>query len=174
MERMIFWNDNTTTSRTNGGWRRKPVKWDDAYRWMVVKCPPYIARYNETKPWIVRIRGCNMSLWSRKRKYSPPQEGSGELASLPLSPDSVKRWEQTEPRLPIFEISNIRRLGVSRKTENTGFICVHCSAEVNPLTNGSYRNHCPYCLYSVHIDDCPSLTENASVGRSVPSFSQNS
>ena len=44
---------------------------------------------------------------------------------------------------------------MSRKTENTGFICAHCSAEVVPLTNGSYRNHCPYCLYSLHVDDLP-------------------
>ena len=41
---------------------------------------------------------------------------------------------------------------MSRKTENTGFMCFHCGAEVKPLTNGSYRNHCPHCLYSVHID----------------------
>ncbi|HKA69418.1 MAG TPA: RNHCP domain-containing protein [Actinomycetes bacterium] len=24
-----------------------------------------------------------------------------------------------------------------------------------PLTNGSYRNHCPQCLYSKHVDDRP-------------------
>jgi DNA-directed RNA polymerase subunit RPC12/RpoP len=44
---------------------------------------------------------------------------------------------------------------VSRKTENTGFACAHCGAEVKPLTNGSYRNHCPYCLYSLHVDYLP-------------------
>ena len=44
---------------------------------------------------------------------------------------------------------------MSRKTENTGFTCVHCGAEVKPLTDGSYRNHCPVCLYSLHVDDLP-------------------
>lgn len=44
---------------------------------------------------------------------------------------------------------------MSRKLENTGFICAHCGAEVYPLTNGSYRNHCPYCLFSLHIDNTP-------------------
>jgi DNA-directed RNA polymerase subunit RPC12/RpoP len=44
---------------------------------------------------------------------------------------------------------------VSRKTENTGFICSHCGAEVKPLDNGSYRNHCPFCLYSLHVDNLP-------------------
>jgi len=44
---------------------------------------------------------------------------------------------------------------VSKKTENTGFICEHCVREVLPLTNGSYRNHCPFCLYSKHVDNEP-------------------
>jgi RNHCP domain-containing protein len=26
---------------------------------------------------------------------------------------------------------------------------------VSPLTNGSYRNHCPACLWSRHVDDVP-------------------
>ncbi len=24
-----------------------------------------------------------------------------------------------------------------------------------PLDNGSYRNHCPHCLYSLHVDELP-------------------
>lgn len=38
------------------------------------------------------------------------------------------------------------------KRENTGFVCEHCSHMVIPVTNGSYRNHCPFCLYSKHLD----------------------
>jgi hypothetical protein len=26
---------------------------------------------------------------------------------------------------------------------------------VPPLTNGSYRNHCPACLHSLHVDEVP-------------------
>lgn len=44
---------------------------------------------------------------------------------------------------------------MSRKDENTGFICVNCGKRVMPLTNGSYRNHCPFCLYSIHVDRRP-------------------
>ena len=33
------------------------------------------------------------------------------------------------------------------------FTCEHCKADVEPLENGSYRNHCPHCLYSKHVDD---------------------
>ena len=42
---------------------------------------------------------------------------------------------------------------MSRKTENAGFICAHCGKPVLALTNGSYRNHCPFCLYSLHVDE---------------------
>jgi DNA-directed RNA polymerase subunit RPC12/RpoP len=44
---------------------------------------------------------------------------------------------------------------MSRKEENTGFICENCGSKVKPLSNGSYRNHCPYCLYSKHVDQKP-------------------
>ena len=54
---------------------------------------------------------------------------------------------------------------------NEGFKCVNCGAEVPPLANGSYRNHCPRCLYSLHVDlspgdrasDCGGLLEPVSV-----------
>jgi len=44
---------------------------------------------------------------------------------------------------------------MSRETENTGFCCFHCGRTVLPLTNGSYRNHCPFCLHSLHVDIVP-------------------
>ena len=44
---------------------------------------------------------------------------------------------------------------MSRKEENTGFTCRQCGRAVLPLNNGSYRNHCPYCLYSLHVDNKP-------------------
>jgi hypothetical protein len=44
---------------------------------------------------------------------------------------------------------------MSRRKENTGFTCDNCDSEVLPLTNGSCRNHCPFCLYSKHMDIRP-------------------
>ncbi len=32
------------------------------------------------------------------------------------------------------------------------FTCEHCGANVQPLGRGTYRNHCPHCLYSKHVD----------------------
>jgi hypothetical protein len=45
--------------------------------------------------------------------------------------------------------------GRSRRAENTGFACVHCAAPVPANTDGHYRNHCPYCLWSLHVDELP-------------------
>ncbi|MCH7322758.1 RNHCP domain-containing protein [Solibacillus sp. MA9] len=44
---------------------------------------------------------------------------------------------------------------MSRKTENTAFQCENCHEFVEPLTNGSFRNHCPQCLFSKHLDQKP-------------------
>ncbi len=35
---------------------------------------------------------------------------------------------------------------------NEGFVCEHCQKKVPPIKRGSYRNHCPFCLYSKHVD----------------------
>jgi len=38
---------------------------------------------------------------------------------------------------------------------NEGFVCAVCGASVRPLGQGSYRNHCPACLSSLHVDVNP-------------------
>lgn len=37
---------------------------------------------------------------------------------------------------------------------DSGFICRHCGKEVLPLGYTS-RNHCPFCLWSLHVDENP-------------------
>ncbi|RIK37117.1 MAG: RNHCP domain-containing protein [Chloroflexi bacterium] len=49
---------------------------------------------------------------------------------------------------------------MSRRTENRGFCCEHCQQLVQPVTNGSYRNHCPFCLRSKHVDIVPGDRRN--------------
>lgn len=49
---------------------------------------------------------------------------------------------------------------MSRSTENQGFCCEHCQRMVLPVTNGSYRNHCPFCLCSKHVDIVPGDRRN--------------
>ena len=42
-----------------------------------------------------------------------------------------------------------------RFTKNdAGFICGHCGRTVEPLGYTS-RNHCPFCLWSRHVDENP-------------------
>lgn len=42
-----------------------------------------------------------------------------------------------------------------RFTKNdSGFVCGHCGKEVLPLGSSS-RNHCPFCLWSRHLDILP-------------------
>ncbi len=36
---------------------------------------------------------------------------------------------------------------------NEGFTCGNCQRQVEPIVyGGSYRNHCPFCLVSKHVD----------------------
>jgi len=41
------------------------------------------------------------------------------------------------------------------RDKNKAFVCANCNREILPLSNGSIRNHCPFCLYSIHIDINP-------------------
>lgn len=51
-----------------------------------------------------------------------------------------------------------------RFTKNdSGFICQNCGKEVEPLGSSS-RNHCPFCLCSIHIDIMPGDRKNTCLG----------
>ena len=43
------------------------------------------------------------------------------------------------------------------------FICENCNKEVNPL-GYTARDHCPYCLYSKHVDINPGDRNNECKG----------
>lgn len=55
-----------------------------------------------------------------------------------------------------------------RPGENQGFTCEHCGTVVVPVTNGSYRNHCPTCLWSKHVDVVPGDRSASCGGPMVP------
>jgi hypothetical protein len=40
-------------------------------------------------------------------------------------------------------------------TGNDAFECGRCGCSVVPLSRGGFRNHCPECLWSRHVDDVP-------------------
>jgi len=57
---------------------------------------------------------------------------------------------------------------MARNLENAGFICNNCNEEILPVTNGRYRNHCPFCLYSVHLDIIPGDRASSCAGLMKP------
>ncbi|HEY7173876.1 MAG TPA: RNHCP domain-containing protein [Micromonosporaceae bacterium] len=57
---------------------------------------------------------------------------------------------------------------MSRNTENTPFTCGHCGVRVSALAGGGYRNHCPDCLYSLHVDVRPGDRANPCRGLMAP------
>ncbi len=50
--------------------------------------------------------------------------------------------------------------------KNDEFMCEQCGKKVEPIVyGGSYRNHCPYCLWSKHVDtDIPGDRVNTCMG----------
>ena len=55
-----------------------------------------------------------------------------------------------------------------RFTKNdAGFICTHCGRRVEPLGYSS-RNHCPFCLWSLHVDVLPGDRANECRGEMEP------
>lgn len=44
----------------------------------------------------------------------------------------------------------------NESTFGRGFICKHCGVQVKPEGAGTHhRNHCPDCLFSIHLDNNP-------------------
>lgn len=42
------------------------------------------------------------------------------------------------------------------RDSSEGFVCRHCKRPVSPESYGTrHRNHCPYCLWSLHLDETP-------------------
>lgn len=54
---------------------------------------------------------------------------------------------------------------------DASFICAHCGKEVLPLGYSS-RNHCPFCLWSLHVDVNPGDRDNSCKGQMEPIFAE--
>ena len=49
------------------------------------------------------------------------------------------------------------------------FSCANCGKEIHPEGAGSnHRNHCPYCLYSLHVDEEPGDRKASCHGKMEP------
>jgi hypothetical protein len=84
-----------------------------------------------------------------------PKGKCGEFVPNLDEPDScytVKNLTESYFLDVLFK-TNSRGYGMGKKEENVGFTCLVCLQHVMPLKSGSYRNHCPFCLSSLHVDD---------------------
>lgn len=62
------------------------------------------------------------------------------------------------------------RRDMKKFTKNDqGFVCENCGREVMPLGYTS-RNHCPFCLYSLHVDIMPGDRQNTCHGLMRPVY----
>ncbi|MGE0174519.1 MAG: RNHCP domain-containing protein [Oligoflexales bacterium] len=50
---------------------------------------------------------------------------------------------------------------------NESFVCIECGREV-PAASSTCRDHCPYCLHSLHVDHSPGDRQNPCRGVLVP------
>jgi len=57
---------------------------------------------------------------------------------------------------------------MSKHTQNVSFTCERCAHQIEKLSNGSYRNHCPVCLWSKHVDVKPGDRANGCKGLMAP------
>lgn len=44
---------------------------------------------------------------------------------------------------------------MTRRQENKGFTCVRCGVFTPPVQRGTIRDHCRWCLHSIHVDVIP-------------------
>lgn len=72
----------------------------------------------------------------------------------------ARRAERRDSRLEQVAARNARRdellaAAPNRKpNEQNAFTCGHCGRPIGPtVSGGHHRNHCPLCLYSLHVDD---------------------
>jgi RNHCP domain-containing protein len=113
-----------------------------------------------------------MSRWSRHSIPPDPQRQAGEPRPSRRSPRPARRFQRDqEPdnaprdrkrsgaggarrtRLPLDEISPRPYQRGRGHTLDESFKCGHCKRFIGPVPSGGrHRNHCPFCLYSKHVD----------------------
>lgn len=50
------------------------------------------------------------------------------------------------------------------QVRNESFTCANCGMEVEPTKHDTPRNHCPFCLHSLHVDVNPGDRANKCMG----------
>lgn len=66
------------------------------------------------------------------------------------------------------KLPQVKLPGKLYQVVNEGFVCKNCGAAVEPTEHDGPRNHCPFCLYSQHVDVQPGDRRNPCRGMLKP------
>ena len=90
----------------------------------------------------------------RKAKKSGQQKRGIDRAPMGVMQEERQPVQQAEKQYLEQEGSGAIRADYRTEACQESFICAHCGREIHPEGAGSnHRNHCPYCLYSLHVDE---------------------
>lgn len=77
------------------------------------------------------------------RRDQPRQSGNNARGQSRGKPDRRPRHDERYPRAQ----------SAPPQQSDESFACGHCGQRIGPLPSGGRnRNHCPFCLYSRHVD----------------------
>lgn len=90
----------------------------------------------------------------RKAKKSGQQKKGIDRAPMGVTQEEKQPVQQEKKRCLGQQGSGTMHADYRTEACSESFICAHCGREIHPEGAGSnHRNHCPYCLYSLHVDE---------------------
>lgn len=99
----------------------------------------------------------------KKPGASPRNQGEGQRKNVAERKDGGGRKDAVERKDGGVQKESGAGKGVEPRAIDyrftpclESFRCAHCGKEIHPEGAGSqHRNHCPHCLYSLHVDEEP-------------------
>ena len=86
-------------------------------------------------------------------KYSEDHDAGEAFSHLP---EKINKRQPREPRRKRADARRVR--SDARRAAPEWFACVHCGQAIGSgggAPGTGHRNHCPYCLWSRHVDETP-------------------
>lgn len=114
-----------------------------------------------------------------KRKAKRPGQQKGKTDSTMSGREQTERQATQQAESQSVQQADKQRLRqqgresvhADYRTEACmeSFSCANCGKEIHPDGAGSnHRNHCPYCLYSLHVDEEPGDRKASCHGKMEP------
>ena len=90
-----------------------------------------------------------------KRKAKRPGQKNGEIGRESMGETRAERQTVKQADNQCLRQQGREFMQADYRTEACleSFSCANCGKKIHPEGAGSnHRNHCPYCLYSLHVD----------------------